>query len=83
MAPTIRLRDGVPERLKKLFDCSTDMALAETIGIDQSQWSRVARGVSAPGPAFQAQLLLAVEGKDLDFYTLFEVVKGETERRSA
>lgn len=80
MAPTIRLRDGVSERLKELFDCSTDTALAECVGIDPSQWSRVTRGRSSPGPNFQAQLLLATEGTEMTFYELFEVDKGDDEQ---
>lgn len=79
MAPTIRLRDGVNKRLKERFNCSTDTALAEVVGIDQSQWSRVTRGISSPGPTFQAQLLALDTGMTFD--ELFEVVAGEKAAR--
>jgi hypothetical protein len=80
---TIRLRPGVAARLKDAFGCNTDTEVAETIGIDQSQYSRVVRGRSDPGPSFQARLLLRAESHGLRFDDLFEVVVDEPERESA
>lgn len=82
---TIRLRAGVAARLKKAFGCTTDTEVAEAIGIDQSQYSRVVRGRSDPGPSFQARLLLRVESHGLRFDDVFEVhvFDDEPERESA
>ncbi len=61
MPPTIRLRDGVNEQLKTLWGVSTDGEVADRIGIDPSQWSRVLRGVNLPGPKL-LDLLLGIDG---------------------
>jgi transcriptional regulator with XRE-family HTH domain len=74
MAPTIRLREGVNTRLRKMFDCTTDGAVAEVLGIDASQYSRVYNERSSPGPNFVARLLIATDGK-ATFDDLFEVVE--------
>ncbi|MEV4179880.1 helix-turn-helix transcriptional regulator [Streptosporangium canum] len=74
MTPTIRLRNGADERLKETLGLATDTALANHIGVDQGQYNRIKNGRSAPGPYFQARLLIAVEALNLDFYDLFEVV---------
>jgi len=79
-SPTIRLRDGTKERLKKAFGVDSDVAVAERIGIDQSQYSRVTRGHSSPGPYFQARLLLAADVNGLGFYDLFEIVGTDSKR---
>ncbi|MFI7628456.1 hypothetical protein [Microbispora rosea] len=79
MPPTIRLRNGVNERLKTHFGCSTDGAVAERIGIDPATWSRVIRGVSLPGPKL-SDLLLQIEG--FTFEDLFELVIEQPAGRS-
>lgn len=76
---TIRLRDGVAERLKKAFGCTTDTGVAETIGVDQSQYSRVLRGRSDPGPYFQARLLLRARDHGMTFDDLFQIVEIDLE----
>jgi len=74
MPPTIRLRDGADERLKKAFALDTDTALANHIGVDQGHYSRILNGRTSPGPSFQARLLIAAEKLGINFYDLFEVV---------
>lgn len=73
--PTIRLKGGVNDRLKEAFELPTDTAVAEHIGIDQGQYSRVLAGRSNPGPQFQARLLIAAEPLQLGFYDLFTIVR--------
>lgn len=80
MAPTIRLRDGVNELLKERFNCSTDGAVAEHIGIHPSTWSRAIRDRAIPGPKL-SELLLALDG--LSFDDLFELHLDEPMRESA
>ena len=82
LAPTIRLREGVNDRLKREFGCTTDAALAAHMGIDASHWSRVTRHRSAPGPGLQAQLLIACTGI-ASFDELFEVVDDSMDRKTA
>lgn len=73
MTPTLELRRGVNERLRQMFGCTTDGAVAEVLGIDASQFSRVYNGKSSPGPNFIARLLIAADGQ-ATFDELFEVV---------
>lgn len=80
---TIRLRSGVTALLKDAFGCTTDTGVAEAIGIDQGQYSRIVRGRSDPGPYFQARLLLRAEEHGLRFDDLFEVHVYEIEQESA
>lgn len=70
--PAIYLREGVSERLQRMFDCDSNSAVAEIIGIDQSQYSRVANGGYRPGLKFMARLLRAIDGR-VTFDELFEV----------
>lgn len=77
MTPTIRLRDGADERLKREFGLATDSALAAHCRLNQGQYSRVRAGLSSPGPSFQAKILIAVQPLELDFYDLFEIVADE------
>ncbi|TYB69646.1 hypothetical protein FXF51_05660 [Nonomuraea sp. PA05] len=79
---TIRLRQGAGERLKRVFDCTTNTQVAESIGVDQGHYSRVLNGRADPGPYFQGNLLLAARDHGLTFDDLFEVVELE-ERKSA
>lgn len=74
MSPTIKVRAGVSDRLKTQFDCTTDSAAARALGVDQGQWSRVMTGRSAPGPMFQARMLLAA---NVPWEQLFEVVAND------
>lgn len=76
---TIRLREGVADRLKQAFGCTTDTGVAETIGVDQSQYSRVIRGRSDPGPQFQARLLIRARAHGLSFDDLFQIVEADLE----
>lgn len=71
---TIRLRSGVGDQLKKAFGCKTATEVAEVLGVDQGQYSRVLRGRSDPGPQFQARLLLRVQQHGLTFDDLFHIV---------
>ncbi|MEO3869427.1 hypothetical protein ABGB18_11395 [Nonomuraea sp. B12E4] len=80
MAPTIRLRQGVNEKLKKHFNCSTDGAVAKHIGVNASTWSRAVRRVAVPGPKL-SDALLSIDG--FGFEDLFEIHMGEPERESA
>jgi hypothetical protein len=76
VAPTIRLREGVGEQLQELFGCPTDGAVADVIGIDPSQFSRVSKRRSSPGPNFTARLLIAARERGLtneQILGLFEV----------
>ena len=73
MPPTLELRRGVNERLRKMFQCATDGAVADVLGIDASQFSRVCNGRSSPGPNFIARLLIATAGQ-ASFEDLFVVV---------
>jgi transcriptional regulator with XRE-family HTH domain len=74
MSPTVRLRRGVNARLREMFGCTTDGAVAEVLGIDPSQYSRVYNRRSSPGPNFTARLLIATEGH-AKYEDLFEVVE--------
>lgn len=78
MAPTVLLRRGVNERLRTMFNCTTDGAIADVLGIDPSQFSRVYNRRSSPGPNFMARLLIAADGK-ATFYDLFEIVDDKDE----
>lgn len=82
MPPTLELRRGVNERLRKMFGCATDGAVAEVLGIDASQFSRVYNGKSSPGPNFIARLLIATDGQ-ATFDDLFKVIDAETRRAVA
>jgi hypothetical protein len=79
MPTTVRLREGVNDLLKKRFSCSTDWQVAQRVGINKSQWSRVLRGECLPGAKLQ-DLLLGIDG--LSFNDLFEVVVEEPAGRS-
>lgn len=82
--PTVRLREGATDVLRSIFGCRTDGEVADRIGIDPSQLSRIQRWRSGVGPVFMARLLLAakdaVADRHLDISDLFEIVTetGET-----
>jgi hypothetical protein len=71
--PGIYLRSGVGGRLREILGCQNDSAIARTIGIDQSQYSRVANSGFRPGLKFISNLLNVTRGKAC-FEDLFEVV---------
>lgn len=78
--PTIRLRDGACERLHEIFKCSTDGEVAERIGYDRTQLSRIRRGRSDVGPFFLARLLLAVLAEGEETCDLFDIVRADGSR---
>lgn len=73
MAPTIHLRAGASERLRKILNCGTDGELAQALGMDVSHLSRLYNRRSSPGPSFTARVLRATRGR-AKFEDLFEVV---------
>lgn len=52
MAPTIQLRPGLLDRLKKYSGLETDQALAGAIGVSPDTLMRVRAGKQAPSAAF-------------------------------
>lgn len=84
-APTIRLRAGACERLREILECDTDYEVADVIGMDPTQLSRIRRGKSDVGPNFLARVMLALAAKGVSTAELFEVmdVHGNTTPMSA
>ena len=66
MEATLRLRMDQLGKLRKLAGLTTDAALAERMGIDAGNLSRVLSGKQAPGPKFIARIVAAFPGFDLD-----------------
>jgi transcriptional regulator with XRE-family HTH domain len=52
--------------MRKLAGLTTDAALAERMGYDAGNLSRVLSGKQAPGPKFIARLVACFPGFDLD-----------------
>lgn len=74
MVATLRLRSEMVAKIRGWKGLRTDAALAEVMGIDAGNLSRVLRGKQQPGAKFIASLCSALEA-ELD--DLFEVVQDE------
>lgn len=75
MVATLKLRMDQLTKLRKLARLESNAALADRMGYDAGNLSRVLSGKQAPGPKFIAALVAAFPGFDID--DLFEVVGGE------
>lgn len=71
MTAVLRLRTEQLDKIRKWVGLKTDAALAERMGIDAGNLSRVLRGTQQPGPKFIAALCSAL---DAELGDLFEVV---------
>lgn len=71
MTAQLRLKTEQLKKIRGWVGLKTDAALAERMGLDAGNVSRVLRGRQQPGPKFIAALCDAL-GADLD--DLFEVV---------
>lgn len=71
MVATLRLKTEMIGKIRGWKGLKTDASLAEVMGIDAGNLSRVLRGKQQPGPKFIASLCSALEA-ELD--DLFEVV---------
>lgn len=71
MVATLHLRTDNLAKIRRWKGISTDAQLAEAMGIDPGNLSRVLRGAQQPGPKFIAALCHAL---DADLGDLFEVV---------
>lgn len=74
MVTALRLRTEQLAKIRNWVGLKTDAALAERMGIDAGNLSRVLRGKQQPGPKFIAALCTAL---DAELGDLFEVVAGE------
>ena len=74
MVATLRLKTEMIGKIRGWKGLKTDASLAEVMGIDAGNLSRVLRGKQQPGPKFIASLCSALEA-ELD--DLFEVIAGE------
>ena len=70
MVATLRLKTETLARYRRLAQLKTDAALAERMGIDAGNLSRVLKGTQQPGPRFIAALCSAF---DAQLEELFEV----------
>lgn len=71
MTATLRLKIEQLDKIRRWVGLTTDTALAEAMGIDAGNLSRVLRGKQQPGPKFIAALVTALKA---DLEDLFEVV---------
>lgn len=74
MVATLRLKTETLTRYRRLAQLKTDAALAERMGIDAGNLSRVLKGTQQPGPRFIAALCAAF---DAQLEELFEVVNDQ------
>lgn len=74
MTATLKLKAEMVAKIRGWKGLKTDTALAEAMGIDAGNLSRVLRGKQQPGPKFIAALCLALEA-ELD--DLFEVISDD------
>lgn len=70
MTATLKLKTEMVSKIRGWKGLRTDSALAEAMGIDAGNLSRVLRGKQQPGPKFIAALCAALEA-ELD--DLFEI----------
>lgn len=71
MTAILRLKVDQLAKIRTWVGLTTDTALAEAMGIDAGNLSRVLRGKQQPGPKFIAALVTALKA---DLEDLFEVV---------
>ena len=71
MTATLKLKTEMVAKIRGWKNLKTDTALAEAMGIDAGNLSRVLRGRQQPGPKFIAALCVALEA-ELD--DVFEIV---------
>lgn len=71
MVATLRLKVEMIAKIRGWKGLKTDAALAEAMGIDAGNLSRVLRGKQQPGPKFIASLCQAL---DAELDDLFEVM---------
>lgn len=71
MVATLRLKAEMIAKIRGWKGLKTDAALAEAMGIDAGNLSRVLRGKQQPGPKFIASLCQAL---DAELDDLFEVM---------
>lgn len=74
MVATLRLKTEMVTKIRGWKGLTTDTALAEQMGIDAGNLSRVLRGKQQPGPKFIASLCQAL---DAELGDLFEVIDDE------
>lgn len=72
MTATLRLKTEALTKIRNWCGLKTDAALADRMGIDAGNLSRVLRGKQQPGPRFIAALCDAL---DAELDDLFEIVK--------
>ncbi|MDN4173962.1 helix-turn-helix transcriptional regulator [Nocardioides sp. SOB77] len=72
MTAVLRLKTDQLDKIRRWVGLTTDTALAEAMGIDAGNLSRVLRGKQQPGPKFIAALVTALKA---DLEDLFEVVE--------
>lgn len=77
-AAAIRLRVRKLETCWSLMGITTDQAKAELVGVNPATYSRVTRGITAPGERFIAGILAALP--QVPFEDLFEVVVTDDEQ---
>lgn len=80
MVAILRLRTEQLAKIRKWVGLKTDAALAQRMGIDAGNLSRVLRGAQQPGPKFIAALCASL---DADLNDLFEVVSGDSGSNAA
>lgn len=80
MVATLRLKSEMVAKIRGWKGLKTDTSLAEAMGIDAGNLSRVLRGKQQPGPKFIASLCAALEA-ELD--DLFEVVSDAADETAA
>ncbi len=71
MTAILRLKVEQLDKIRRWVGLTTDTALAEAMGIDAGNLSRVLRGKQQPGPKFIAALVTALKA---DLEDLFEVI---------
>ncbi|HEY1179336.1 MAG TPA: helix-turn-helix transcriptional regulator [Phytomonospora sp.] len=74
MVATLKLKADMVAKIRGWKGLKTDASLAEAMGIDPGNLSRVLKGRQQPGPKFIASLCTALEA---DLGDIFEVVDGQ------
>lgn len=75
MTSVLRLKAGTLANYRRLAGLTTDAKLAEAMGIDAGNLSRVLKGRQQPGPKFIGALCGAFDAR---LEELFEVVTDDT-----
>lgn len=74
---TLRLKLEQLAKIRKWVGLTTDAALAERMGVDAGNLSRVLGGKQQPGPKFIASLCTALEADLDDLFEIVDVVPAE------